>query len=96
MAATAYLPDTNILLCFFQPGGPYDELVASAVERLVEEGTTLFYTPQNATEFWNACTRRQQPNGLGPETRAGHRDPAKRLAGNKALPREVLKTYRSS
>jgi hypothetical protein len=43
MAATAYLLDTNILLRLSQLGGPYDEVVAAAVERLVAERTTLFY-----------------------------------------------------
>jgi hypothetical protein len=51
MAATAYLLDTNVLLRLSQPGGPYDEVVAAAVERLEAERTTLFYTLQNAAEF---------------------------------------------
>ena len=67
MAATAYLLDTNILLRLSQPGGPYDEVVAAAVERLVAERTTLFYTLQNAAEFWNVCTRPRERNGLGLE-----------------------------
>jgi predicted nucleic acid-binding protein len=65
MAVPAYLLDTNILLRLSQPGGPYDEIVAAAVERLVAEKTTLFYTLQNAAEFWNVCTRPRERNGLG-------------------------------
>jgi predicted nucleic acid-binding protein len=65
MAATAFLLDTNILLRLSQPGAPYDELVAAAVERLIAERRTLFYTLQNAAEFWNVCTRPRQRNGLG-------------------------------
>jgi hypothetical protein len=65
MAATAFLLDTNILLRLSQSGGPYDELVAVAVERLVGEGTSLFYTLQNAAEFWNVCTRPRDRNGFG-------------------------------
>jgi hypothetical protein len=42
MAAPAYLLDTNILLRLSLPGGPYDEVVVSAVGRLVAEGATLF------------------------------------------------------
>jgi predicted nucleic acid-binding protein len=65
MAATAYLLDTNILLRLAQPGGPYDQVVTTAVERLVAEGATLFYTLQNAAEFWNVRTRPRERNGLG-------------------------------
>jgi hypothetical protein len=54
MAAPAYLLDTNILLRLSLPGGPHDEVVVSAVERLVAEEATLFYTLQNAAEFWRA------------------------------------------
>jgi predicted nucleic acid-binding protein len=71
MAAPAYLLDTNILLRLSLPGGPYDARVVSAVERLVAEEATLFYTLQNAAEFWNVCTRPRERNGLGltlPET----------------------------
>jgi len=48
-----------------QPGGPYDEIVAVAVESLLVARATLFYTLQNAAEFWNACTRPRERNGLG-------------------------------
>ena len=65
MAAPAYLLDTNILLRLSLPGGPYDAIVASAVERLVADEATLFYTLQNAAEFWNVCTRPRDRNGLG-------------------------------
>ena len=65
MAATEYLLDTNILLRLGQPGGPYDEMVAAAVERLAAGGTLLFYALQNAAEFWNVCTRPVERNGLG-------------------------------
>jgi len=65
MAAPAYLLDTNILLRLSLPGGPYDDVVTSAVGRLVAEGATLFYTLQNAAEFWNVCTRPRERNGLG-------------------------------
>jgi hypothetical protein len=69
MAVPAYLLDTNILLRLSLPGGPYDEVVVSAVERLVAEGATLFYTLQNAAEFWNVCTRPRERSGLGLPTR---------------------------
>ena len=65
MAAPAYLLDTNILLRLSLPGGPYDEVVVSAVGRLLAEEATLFYTLQNAAEFWNVCTRPRDRNGLG-------------------------------
>ena len=69
MAVPAYLLDANILLLLSLPGGPYDEIVVSAVDRLVAEGAPLFYTLQNAAEFWNVCTRPRERNGLGLSTR---------------------------
>jgi predicted nucleic acid-binding protein len=65
MAVPAYLLDTNILLRLALPGGPYDEVVVSAVGRLIAESTTLYYTLQNAAEFWNVRTRPRDRNGLG-------------------------------
>lgn len=65
MAEPAYLLDTNILLRLSLPGGPYAEVVVSAVGRLVAEGATLFYTLQNAAEFWNVCTRPRERNSSG-------------------------------
>jgi predicted nucleic acid-binding protein len=73
MAAPAYLLDTNILLRLSLSGGPYDETVVSAVGRLVTAGATLFYTLQNAAEFWNVCTRPRERNGLGLPTREADR-----------------------
>lgn len=74
MAAAAYLLDTNILLRLGQPGGPYDEMVTAAVERLAAERTPLFFALQNAAEFWNVCTRPVERNGLGLDTtEAGRR-----------------------
>lgn len=65
MGAPAYLLDTNILLRLSLTGGPYDAVVASAVERLIADEATLCYTLQNAAEFWNVCTRPRERNGLG-------------------------------
>jgi predicted nucleic acid-binding protein len=65
MAGPAYLLDTNILLRLSLSGGPYDEVVVSAVGRLLAEEATLLYTLQNAAEFWNVCTRPRERNGLG-------------------------------
>lgn len=65
MATHAYLLDTNILLRLALPGGPFDEVVVSAVRRLVAEGTPLYYTLQNAAEFWNVSTRPRDRNGFG-------------------------------
>ena len=73
MAAPAYLLDTNILLRLSLVGGPYDEVVVSAVGRLVAEEATLFYTLQNAAEFWNVCTRPRERNGLGLSPREADR-----------------------
>ena len=73
MAAPAYLLDTNILLRLSLPGGPFDEMVVSAVGRLVAEGATLLYTLQNAAEFWNVCTRPRERNGLGLHIREADR-----------------------
>ena len=73
MAPPAFLLDTNILLRLSLSGGPYDEMVVSAVGRLVTAGATLFYTFQNAAEFWNVCTRPRERNGLGLSIREADR-----------------------
>lgn len=38
--------------------------MVEAVEKLIAEITELFYTPQNAAEFWNVCTRPVERNGI--------------------------------
>jgi hypothetical protein len=40
-------------------------LVDTALTRLAEQGTTLFYAHQNIAELWNAMTRPIVRNGLG-------------------------------
>jgi predicted nucleic acid-binding protein len=40
-------------------------LVDTALARLAEQGTTLFYAHQNIAELWNAMTRPIARNGLG-------------------------------
>ena len=56
MAAPAYLLDTNILLRLSLPGGPYDEVVVSAVGRLVAEEAT-FSTRFKTRRSFGTCAR---------------------------------------
>lgn len=61
----AYLVDTNILLRSCQPDHPMYLSSTTAVEILLEQGKSLYLTPQNIVEFWNVATRPIAKNGLG-------------------------------
>ncbi len=65
MAIASCLIDTNILLRISRRSDPQHKLVDLALARLAEQGTTLYYTPQNIAELWNAMTRPIARNGLG-------------------------------
>lgn len=59
------LIDTNILLRYSQLRDPQHQLVQDAVHELNRQGAELCFTLQNATEFWNVCTRPADKNGYG-------------------------------
>lgn len=65
MAGTLHLIDSNILIRWVQPGDPDYLVVGSALEALAGQGAILCYTSQNVAEFWNACTRPADRNGMG-------------------------------
>ena len=65
MAIASCLVDTNILLRISRRADPQHKLVDSALARLAAQGTTLYFTPQNIAELWNAMTRPVVRNGLG-------------------------------
>lgn len=65
MAAVPHLLDTNALLRLAQRDDPEHGLVTAAIDRLLEEGAELCYTPQNVVEFWNVFTRPREKNGFG-------------------------------
>jgi predicted nucleic acid-binding protein len=63
-----YLVDTNVLLRLANPSLEQHMLCKQAVGRLHEAGGQLYYTLQNAAEFWNASTRPIERNGHGLST----------------------------
>lgn len=65
MAASPHLLDTNTLLRLAKRDDPAHGVVTAAIDRLLEEGAELCYTPQNIVEFWNVCTRPKEKNGFG-------------------------------
>jgi predicted nucleic acid-binding protein len=65
MAIASCLVDTNILLRISRRTDPQHKLVDAALARLAGQGTTLYFTPQNIAELWNAMTRPIVRNGLG-------------------------------
>jgi predicted nucleic acid-binding protein len=65
MAIPSCLVDTNILLRMTRRSDPQHPLVDTALERLVLQGTALYYTHQNIAELWNAMTRPIPRNGFG-------------------------------
>jgi predicted nucleic acid-binding protein len=66
-----YLLDTNILARLANREDPQHVLIRDALDSLVRDGATLYYTPQNVVELWNVLTRPKEQNGSGltaPET----------------------------
>src|ERR1700758_5468487 len=59
------LIDTNILLRSAQPNHPLCRPATAAVAKLIREGESIFFCPQNIAEFWNVATRPIALNGLG-------------------------------
>jgi predicted nucleic acid-binding protein len=62
---TKILFDTNILLRAIQLDSPFCVPARKAIKRYHRVGLDLCVTPQNVKEFWNACTRPTDKNGLG-------------------------------
>lgn len=59
------LVDTNVLLRAIQHDSPLCEPARKALKLLYRQNDELCLTPQNVKEFWNACTRPTDNNGLG-------------------------------
>jgi predicted nucleic acid-binding protein len=59
------LVDTNVLLRQTQPNHEHHDAAIESVARLLAGGETLYFTPQNISEFWNVLTRPVANNGLG-------------------------------
>jgi len=57
--------DTNILLRAIQRDSPFCVPARNAIKRFHRLDSELCLTPQNVKEFWNACTRPTDRNGLG-------------------------------
>jgi len=53
----SYLVDTNVLLSVSKRGRIDTPPFEGVLEHLVLGGTTLYYTLQNAAEYWNVFTR---------------------------------------
>jgi predicted nucleic acid-binding protein len=59
------LVDTNVLLRAIQQDSPFCGPARRALKFLHRQNNELCLTPQNVREFWNACTRPTDKNGLG-------------------------------
>jgi predicted nucleic acid-binding protein len=59
------LLDTNILVRLAERTAVEHPLCVSAVERLAQQGHTLYLCAQTAIEFWSVATRPKTSNGLG-------------------------------
>jgi len=59
------LIDTNVLLRAIQQDSPFCGPSRETLKLLHRQGHELCITPQNVKEFWNACTRPTDKNGLG-------------------------------
>lgn len=61
----AWLLDTNILLRMSKSDDPHYVTISGALQLLVSQGARFCFTSQVLAEFWNACTRPLDRNGLG-------------------------------
>ena len=59
------LVDTNILVRAVQLRHPAMRTAINAIKKLHRQQHVLCLAPQNIIEFWNACTRPMDVNGLG-------------------------------
>lgn len=60
-----YILDTNVLLRLIEKNHPQYPEAFGALSKLEGDGSTIFILIQNASEFWNVCTRPKENNGLG-------------------------------
>ena|SRR6266851_8521292 len=65
MALASCLVDTNILLRATRRADPQHQVASTGLARLANQGTLLYYAPQNIAELWNTMTRPAARNGLG-------------------------------
>ena len=87
-----YLADTNVLLRSTHQNHPMHLIALTALTTLLGSGDRVCITPQNIMEFWNACTRPIERNGLGLTTNEADRE-ATRLEGLLILLPEVPAIY---
>jgi len=59
------LADTNVCLRLADESAAAHWIAATAVEKLLEQGHTVFLTSQVLIEFWAVATRPTEGNGLG-------------------------------
>jgi predicted nucleic acid-binding protein len=67
------LVDTNILLRLANPDTEGHYICEAAIRRLQDRGVQLYFTLQNAAEFWNVSTRPITRNGQGLTPEAANR-----------------------
>ncbi|MBZ5724127.1 MAG: type II toxin-antitoxin system VapC family toxin [Acidobacteriia bacterium] len=60
-----HLVDTNVLLRSVDRTHAMHKEAVAALTTLLNVGEALCFTPQNMIEFWSACTRPVDRNGLG-------------------------------
>jgi predicted nucleic acid-binding protein len=65
MVVRSYLVDTNVMLGAAKRGEASIPEFPPVLENLLRAGATLYYTVQNAAEFWNVFTRPREHNGFG-------------------------------
>lgn len=65
MPLPSCLVGTNVLLRATRRTDPRHQVASTSLARLANQGTLLYYTPQNIAELWNTMTRPVARNGLG-------------------------------
>ncbi len=75
------LVDTNVLLRRAQPSHLSHHAAVESIARRLARNVSVYFTPQNVSEFWNVATRPADKNGLGlsPEAVAAEIDTLEEL-----------------
>jgi predicted nucleic acid-binding protein len=87
-----YLADTNVLLRSTHQIHPMHSVALAALTTILRSRNRICATSQNIIEFWNACTRPLNRNGLGLTPGEADRE-ASRLEGLLTLLPDVPAIY---
>lgn len=61
----SYAVDTNVLARTVHKNHPMQQVAKDSIDKLLDQGETVFVLPQSLYEFWVLATRPVEANGFG-------------------------------